>query len=129
MKSGPFDGMSKRERQIMAALYEESPATVGDLLERMADAPSYSAVRATLRVLEEKGRVCHEADGRRYLYSPVLAEEPARRAALREVVQTFFDGSADKAAAALLGMTDGRLTPERLEALANAVERAREEGR
>ena len=129
VKSGPLVNLSKRERQVMTALYAEYPATVNELLDRMDDPPSYSSVRATLRVLEEKGQVRHEAEGRRYVYSPAVESESARRAALRELVRTFFDGSAERAAAALLGMTDARLTPERLERLADAVEQAREEGR
>ncbi len=127
--SGPLDNLSKRERQVMAALYAGYPATVNDVIERMEAPATYSAVRATLRVLEEKGRVEHEAEGRRYLYRPAVEAGPARRAALSELVKTFFDGSAEKAAAALLGMADTRLTPEKLESLVEAVERARREGR
>lgn len=129
MKTGPLGNLSKRERQVMSALYLGYPATVNDILERMPDPPSYSSVRATLRVLEEKGQVRHDPEGRRYVYRPAIRGDSARKAALKEVVKTFFNGSAESAAAALLGMTDDTLTPERLEALAEAVERARKEGR
>ena len=121
--------LSKRERQVMAALYEGAPASVGDLLGRMTDPPSYAAVRAALRTLHEKGLVDHQADGRRYLYTPSGDPDRARRTALTELVRTFFDGSAEDAAAALLGMSDSAVTRETLARLQAEVERAREEGR
>ena len=129
MNTGPLGNLSKRERQVMSALYAGYPATVNEVLDRMTDPPSYSSVRATLRVLEEKGQVRHDPEGRRYVYSPAVRGDSARKAALKEVVRTFFDGSAERAAAALLGLSDGKLTPERLEQLAEAVEQARKEGR
>jgi predicted transcriptional regulator len=129
MTSGPLKDLSKREREVMSALYAGGPATVAEVLERMADPPSYSSVRATLRVLEEKGRVTHHADGRRYLYRPTVEPEAARRAALAEVVRTYFDGSAESAAAALLRMSDGNIPRAAVERLAAEIERARREGR
>lgn len=121
--------LSKRERQVMTALYQGAPASVGELLERMVDPPTYSAVRAALRVLEEKGWVEHEIDGRRYLYKPSVDTDRARAAALKELVRTFFDGSAETAAAALLGMSETNVTDETLDRLKQQVERARKEGR
>ena len=123
-------GLSRRERQIMDVLYAMEQATVGEVLERIADPPSYSAVRATMRVLEEKGHVVHHQDGPRYLYKPAVAQDSARSAALRHLVRTFFGGSAEAAAAALLGMTsESRLNTADLERLAFRVETARDEGR
>jgi BlaI family transcriptional regulator, penicillinase repressor len=121
--------LSRRERQIMHALYGGGAATVNEVLERMADPPSYSSVRATLRVLEEKGYVEHRAEGRRYLYLPTVETEKARSAALAEVVQTFFQGSAESAAAALLRMSDGVLSEDAIQRIAREIERAKLEGR
>lgn len=121
--------LSRRERQVMNALYSEGAATVGEVLERMSDPPSYSSVRATLRVLEDKGFVEHEIDGRRYLYRPTVEPETASRAALSEVVRTYFDGSAESAAAALLRMSDSDISEAALERLAAEIQRAQREGR
>ena len=121
--------LSRRERQLMSALYAHGPATVSEILEHIPDPPSYSAVRATQRVLEDKGYVAHEADGRRYLYRPTVAPERARTAALAELVRTYFDGSAEQAAVALLRMSDGSESQSTIERLTAAVERARREGR
>lgn len=129
MTDGPLKDLSRREREVMSALYAGGPATVNEVLERMADPPSYSSVRATLRVLEEKERVTHDVDGRRYLYRPTVEPETARRAALAEVVRTYFDGSAESAAAALLRMSDGSIPRAAVERLAAEIERARREGR
>ena len=129
MAEGPTGGLSRRERQVMTALYAEGAATVGEILERISDPPSYSAVRATLSVLEEKGHVEHEADGRRYLYSPTVRPEKARSAALREVVRTYFDGSAEQAAVALLRMSDSALPKSTIERLADDIDQARKDGR
>jgi predicted transcriptional regulator len=127
--SRPLRDLSRRERQVMNALYEGGPATVNEILERMSSPPSYSSVRATLRVLEEKGHVEHEADGRRYLYRPTLEPDRARRAALAELVRTYFEGSAESAAAALLRMSDSRVSRSTIERLAAEIERARRQGR
>ena len=127
--SASLKDLSKRERQVMTALYQGSPASVGDLLERMTEPPTYSAVRAALRVLEEKGWVAHEIDGRRYLYRPRVDTSRARNAALKELVGTFFDGSAETAAAALLGMSEDGITADTIARLKSQVERARKEGR
>jgi len=129
MSKRPLSDLSRRERQVMSALYAGGPATVNEVLDRMAGPPSYSSVRATLRVLEEKGYVEHEAEGRRYLYRPTVEPERARRAALAEVVRTYFDGSAENAAAALLRMSDSGLPRDTIERLTAEIERARREGR
>ena len=122
-------GLSRRERQIMDVLFTLGQATVGEVLERIPDPPSYSAVRATMRVLEEKGHVEHLQDGPRSRDKPGVAQESARSAALGHLVRTFFGGSAEAAAAALLGMNRRRLTDADLRRLAGQVEAAREEGR
>ena len=121
--------LSRRERQIMDVLFALGQGTVGDVLERIPDPPSYSAVRAAMRVLEEKGQIEHLQDGPRYLYRPMVARESARSAALGHLVRTFFGGSIDAAAAALLGMRSQQMTDADLRRLADEVEAARQEGR
>ena len=121
--------LSRRERQIMESLFQRGEASVADVRADIADPPSYSAVRATLRVLEEKGRVRHRSSEGRYLYEPVVAPERARAAALTHVVRTFFDGSPADAAVALLRMSDTNLSPSTLDQLAAAIARAESEGR
>jgi predicted transcriptional regulator len=121
-------GLSRREREIMDALYRLGQATVGEVLEQIPEPPSYSAVRATLRVLEDKGHVRHKQDGPRYLYLPTVAQEKARRAALKHLVGTFFNGSAEQAVVALLQLSDGKLSQEDLDRLAERVREARTEG-
>jgi BlaI family penicillinase repressor len=122
-------GLSRRERQIMDALYTLSEATVGEVMERMPDPPSYSAVRATLRVLEEKGHVKHKQDGPRYLYLPTVSRDKAQSHALKHLVGTFFGGSVEQAVMALLSMPETNLSDAQLEKLAEQVRRAEEEGR
>jgi predicted transcriptional regulator len=121
--------LSRRERQIMDVLFALGQGTVNDVLERIPEPPSYSAVRATLRTLVEKGEVEHVQDGPRYLYRPLVAKESARSAALGHLVRTFFGGSVEAAAAALLGMSRRKLTDADLRRLAEQVDSAREEGR
>ena len=122
-------GLSRRERQIMDALYTYGEATVGEVMDRMPDPPSYSAVRATLRVLEEKGHVKHKQDGPRYLYLPTVSRDKAQSHALKHVVGTFFGGSVEQAVMALLSLPETNLTEAQLERLAEQVRRAEEEGR
>src|SRR4051812_35106724 len=121
--------LTHRERQIMDVLYQRGSATVAEVLEGLPDPPSYSAVRATLRVLEDKGQVKHEQDGPRYLYLPAVAPEKARRAAVRHMVQTFFSGSVEQAVAALLQASDAELSAADLTRLAARIEQAKKEGR
>ncbi len=121
--------LSPRERQVMEAIYRLERATVAEILAEMENPPSYSAVRAVLRVLEEKGRVRHEQDGPRYVYRPTVEPERARSSALHELVRTFFDGRPEAAALALLRMSDTDVSPREIERLAGMIQRAREEGR
>ncbi|HEX6053435.1 MAG TPA: BlaI/MecI/CopY family transcriptional regulator [Gemmatimonadaceae bacterium] len=121
--------LSRRERQIMDIAYRLGSATAADVLEALPDPPSYSAVRAMLRILEEKGHLTHRHDGPRYVYSPVVPRTAARQSALRSLVRTFFDGSATQAAAALLDMSDSRLTPDEAEQLTRLIEKAKREGK
>jgi predicted transcriptional regulator len=121
-------GLSRRERQIMDAIYRRGRATAAEVLEDIPDPPSYSAVRAMLRLLEEKGHVRHEQDGPRYVFVPIVHRDRARQSALTHVVRTFFDGSATDAVAALLN-DGGKLSPADLDRLSAMIEQAREEGR
>jgi predicted transcriptional regulator len=121
-------GLSRRERQIMDAIYRRGRATAAEVLGDIPDPPSYSAVRAMLRLLEEKGHVRHEQDGPRYVFVPIVHRDRARRSALTHVVRTFFDGSATDAVAALLN-DSGKLSAAELDRLSAMIEQAREEGR
>lgn len=124
----PSAVLSRRERQVIDVLYRLGSATVSKVVSEMPEAASYSAVRAVLRTLEQKGLVKHRYRGPRYLYSPSVPREQARRGALNHLVQTYFAGSAEDAAVALLGTANVELTPETLEALAERIRRAKEEG-
>jgi predicted transcriptional regulator len=121
--------LTKRERQIMDALYRLGRATAGEILEALPGAPSYSTVRTQLRVLETKGHVRHEEHGLRYVYLPVVPRHSARRSALKHLVDTFFDGSSAKVVAALLGGEGARLSDEDLRRIAEMVRDARGETR
>lgn len=121
--------LSRRESEMMDIIYALSRATAAEVRDRMADPPSYSAVRATLRILEEKGHLSHEADGPRYIYRPTVPREAARKSAVRHLIDTFFDGSAHHAVAALIDMEDGNLTQDELDRLSAMIERAKKEGR
>ena len=125
----PITELSRRERQIMDVLYRRGAASVAEVMEEIPDPPSYSAVRATLRVLEEKGQVYHVHDGPRYVCQPSLEPERARRAALNHLVSTFFDGSAEEAVVALLRMEDAGADVGELERLRERIRQARDEGR
>lgn len=125
----PQTKLPRREREIMDALYQSGEATVNEVMERMPDPPSYSAVRATLRVLEDKGLVKHKQDGPRYVYLPAIPTEKAGFAALKHLVHTFFDGSAEQALVALVQMSDANLTPAELEKLSDRIGKAKKEGR
>lgn len=120
--------LSRRERQIMDTLYQLERATVGEVLLKLPDKPNYSTVRAQLRVLEEKGHVRHHEEGLRYVYIPCVPREVARRSALRHLVETFFEGSTEKAVAALLGGEVSRISSDELERLAALIARGRNEG-
>lgn len=119
--------LSRRERQIMDILYKLERATVGEVLSQLADKPTYSTVRAQLRVLEEKGHVRHEEHGLRYVYVPCVPREVARRSALRHLVETFFEGSTEKTVAALLGGEVSRISSEELDRLASLIGNGKKE--
>jgi len=125
MKKDEHRALSRRERQIMDILYQRGRASASEILEAMPDAPTYSAVRAKLRVLEEKGHVRHEEEALRYVYVPTLARDTARRSALRHMVSTFFEGSVEEAVAALLDLGSARLSQEDLDRIARLVDDAR----
>ncbi|HEX9705286.1 MAG TPA: BlaI/MecI/CopY family transcriptional regulator [Gemmatimonadales bacterium] len=127
--SRPRTQLSRRERQIMDVIYRRGRATAADVHAGLPDAPSYSAVRALLSVLENKGHVRHEQDGPRYVYLPTVPREKARQSALRQLVTTFFDGSAEQAVAALLDLSSTDLSPDELARLARLIAQARKEGR
>lgn len=121
--------LSRRERQIMDVIYARGSATAAEVEAALPDAPTYSAVRALLRILEEKGHLKHTMDGPRYVFSPVVPRNSARESALRGVVRTFFDGSPAGAVAALLDMSGDKLTPQDLDEISALLKRARKEGR
>lgn len=121
--------LSRREQQIMDVIYSRGQATATEVMENIPDAPSYSAVRALLRVLEEKGHLRHKQDGQRYVYSPTVARERAKRSALRRVLQTFFDDSTEDAVAALLDISQKRLSDDELKRMEELIKQARKEGR
>jgi predicted transcriptional regulator len=120
--------LTRRERQIMDALFRRGRATAAEIMDDLPGHPSYSTVRTQLRVLEEKGHVRHEEEGLRYVYMPALTRTTARRSALRHLVDTFFDGSAEQAVAALLGGEAARLSEEELTRIADLIAKARKEG-
>ena len=128
MSEKPPIGLSPRERQIMDVVYRRGSATVQEVLEEMPDPPSYSAVRAMLRILEDKGHVRHELDGPRYVYAPTVARENAKKSAMRHMLQTFFDGSASQAISALLDDPRATFSDAELDRLATMIERARKAG-
>ena len=113
----------------MDFLYERERASVAEVTEGIADAPSYSAVRAMLRTLEQKGRITHTEDGRAYIYQPIVRKDAARKGALTHLLRTFFDGSTEKAVAALLALKGEKMSAAELERVAAMVAQAKEEGR
>ena len=129
MSKHPHLNLSRRERQIMDAIYRLGRATAAEVLENMPEPPGYSAVRAMLRLLEEKGYLRHEQQGPRYIYLPTLSRDKARQSALKQLVQTFFDNSTEQTVSALLDMSKSRLSDEELERLSALIDKARKEGR
>ena len=121
--------LSRRERQIMDVIYREGRATAAEVLEQLPDPPSYSAVRAMLRVLEEKGHLKHKQMGPRYIFVPTVPRESAQRSALRHLLKTFFEGSREKMVAALLNDSSASLPAEELDRLSELIEQAKKEGR
>ncbi|HVG22059.1 MAG TPA: BlaI/MecI/CopY family transcriptional regulator, partial [Blastocatellia bacterium] len=121
--------LSRRERQIMDVIYQQGRATAAEVLENMPNPPSYSAVRAMLRLLEDKGFVRHEQDGPRYVYLPTLSRDKARQSAMKQLLQTFFDDSAEQAVAALIDMSRRKMSDAELDRLSRLIDEARKEGR
>ena len=128
MKRATPNDLSRRERQIMDVLYASGRATAAEVQNALPEAPSYSAVRAMLRILEEKGHVRHEQDGPRYVYAPTVPRENAKRSALRHMVHTFFEGSAEQAISALLDEPSSKLSDAELDRLARLISQARNAG-
>ena len=129
MSARRYESLSRREREIMDVVYGSGEATAQEVLKGLAEPPSYSAVRATIRILEEKGCLRHRRDGRRYVFAPVVPRGTARRSALGKLVKTFFDGSPEKAMAALLDMSGDDLSDEDLARLGKLIEQAKRQGR
>ena len=127
-RPGPHE-LSRRERQIMDVVYARGRATAAEVMADMPDPPSYSAVRTHLRTLEDKGHLKHVQEGPRYVFLPTVPRERARKSALRQLVKTFFDGSAEEAMAALLDLESTRLQSDDLDRLARLIDEARKEGR
>jgi predicted transcriptional regulator len=128
MSPQPHFDLSRRERQIVDILYTQGSATAAEVQAALPEPPSYSAVRAMLRVLEEKGHVRHEQDGPRYVYRPTLPRDNAKKSAMRHMLHTFFDGSAEKAISALLDDHSARLSEAELDRLAGMIAQARKTG-
>ena len=122
-------GLSRRERQILEILYQRGKASASEVLGAMEDAPSNSAVRTLLRVLEEKGHVRRRAEGLKYVYAPVVAKEKAKRTAVKHLLKTYFDGSSEQIVAALLDVSSRQLTREELDRMTQMIEKAKREGK
>lgn len=129
MPSFSLTDLSRRESQIMEIVYRRGRATAAEVQEDLPDAPGYSSVRKLLQVLEEKGHLRHERDGRRYVFFPVVGREQARRSVLRRVVDTFFAGSVERAVSSLLEEDAAEMTDAELARIVELAERARGEGR
>jgi predicted transcriptional regulator len=121
--------LSRRERQIMDIVYKLGRATVGEVMEQLSGNPAYSTVRAQLRVLEEKGHLVHEEHGLRYVYLPKVPREVVRKSALKHLIDTFFEGSAGEAVAALLGKEGFKVSDEELARISELIQHAKKEGR
>ncbi len=125
MTNPSYSALTRRERQIMDILYRRGRATATEVMDDLPGDTSYSTVRTQLRVLEEKGHVRHEEEGLRYVYEPAVPRRSARKSAMRHLVETFFDGSAEDAVAALLGGEGAKLSDEQLDRIANIVTKSR----
>ena len=121
--------LSRRERQIMDILYEKKQASAAEVREAMADAPSYSAVRALLRILVEKGHLGHVKEGARYIYRPKRPRQSAAREAMGRVLKTFYEGSAVDAVTALMDLSSRNMSEEDLQRLSELIDEAKKEGR
>jgi predicted transcriptional regulator len=120
---------SRREREIMDALYSLEKASAAEIREQMPDPPTYTAIRTHLSILEKKGHVRHESDGTRYIYEPLIAREQMGRRAIDSLLQTFFDNSVERAVTALLTRQDANIPDADLDRLARLIDKAKKEGR
>jgi BlaI family transcriptional regulator, penicillinase repressor len=127
-KSSTHTTLTRRERQIMDVLYRRGRATAADVMADLPGEPNYSTVRTQLRVLEDKGHVRHDEEGLRYVYAPAVPRHAARKSALKHLVETFFDGSAEQVVAAVLGGEASRLSDEELDRVSAMIDKARKEG-
>lgn len=127
-EQNPLD-LGRRERQIMDVVYAKGQASVGEVLAALPDPPSYSAIRAMLNMLEEKGHLRHKEDGRKFVYLPTVPREKARRSAVKRLLHTFFGGSVSEAVASMIEMDKKKLSHEDLDRLARLIDEARKEGR
>jgi predicted transcriptional regulator len=127
-KSSTHTTLTRRERQIMDVLYRRTRATAAEVMAELPGEPNYSTVRTQLRVLEDKGHVRHEEEGGRYVYAPAVPRHAARKSALKHLVETFFDGSAEQVVAAVLGGEASRLSDQDLERISGLIEKARKDG-
>lgn len=127
MRKDGHRNLSRRERQIMDILYQRGRASASEIHQAMPDAPTYSAVRAKLRVLEEKGHIRHEEESLRYVYIPTVARDNARRSALRHLLSTFFENSVEQAVAALVDLSSANLSREELDRISSLIDEARKE--
>ena len=121
--------LSRRERQIMDLLFRKGRATAAEVMDGIPEAPSYSAVRALLRILEQKGHVRHEEEGRAYVYMPLARRDAVRQSALSHLLKTFFDNSAEQAVAALLAIKGEKMSDAELDRMSHLIENAKTEGR
>jgi len=122
-------GHSRREREILDALYKLGKASAAEIREQIPDPPTYTAIRTHLSILEKKGHVRHESDGTRYIYEPLVAREQMGRRAIDSLLKTFFDNSVERAVAAMLTREDANIPREDLDRLAHLIEKAKREGR
>jgi predicted transcriptional regulator len=129
MAQPPHSALSRREREIMDVLYRLGRATANEVMEQLSGDPNYSTVRTQLRVLETKGHVRHEEHGLRYIYIPTAPRHSVRQSALKHLIETFFEGSAEKMLSSLLGSEGSKLSDEDLERLAQLIKKARKERR
>jgi predicted transcriptional regulator len=121
--------LSRRERQIIDIIYRRGRATAAEVMVELPGQPTYSTVRTQLRVMEEKGHVRHEEDGQRFVYMPTAPRGAVRKSALKHLVDTFFEGSAEQTVAALLGGDASRISEEELDRIAELIRKARKEAR
>ncbi|HEY1633088.1 MAG TPA: BlaI/MecI/CopY family transcriptional regulator [Rhizomicrobium sp.] len=123
------DGFSRREREIMDALYKLRKATAAQILDQIPDPPTYTAIRTQLTILEKKGHVRHASDGTRYIYEPLVARGEMGKRAIDSLLTTFFDDSVERAVTALITRKDAELSQDELERLSQLIEKAKKEGR